>query len=232
MDALVCAAGVEVQYDQLFRKPGRTGAGTSFHTDNAYFKLRDPLKGVGMWIALDDSTVENGTLHCASWAPGQAAPAHSTDLEQFGGELAIDDPAGLLHSATPCELPAGGVCFFAYGVPHCTLANPTPDPRCAVAYHFVDQAEVDAGVGVGPNPHRYLSGDRATGGLREYGSGDGEGGSALTAAESWAAEVAAAHRGEFVSAVPFSSSEDQAAAADLLGQDAANQAERRGQAAL
>ena len=111
VDALLCAAGVEVQYDQLFRKPGRTGAGTSFHTDNAYFKLRDPLKGVGMWIALDDSTVENGTLHCASWAPGQAAPAHSKDPEQFGGELAIDDPANLLQSATPCELPAGGVCF-------------------------------------------------------------------------------------------------------------------------
>jgi hypothetical protein len=54
----------------------------------------------------------------------------------------------------------------------------------------------------------------------------------MTAAESWAAEVAAAHKGEFVSALPFASSEDRAAAAERMREDGAAQAERRGLAAL
>ena len=49
--------------DQIFLKPGRHGMGTDWHQDNAYFKLGDPSKGLGMWVALHDATVENGTLH-------------------------------------------------------------------------------------------------------------------------------------------------------------------------
>lgn len=45
---LAPADRLEVQYDQVFHKPAKTGAGTAFHNDNAYFKIRDPLRGVGM----------------------------------------------------------------------------------------------------------------------------------------------------------------------------------------
>lgn len=30
--------------------------GTHGHTDNAYFRVPDPLRGIAMWIALDDAT--------------------------------------------------------------------------------------------------------------------------------------------------------------------------------
>ena len=153
---------------------------------------------------------------------------HITDPEQRGGELAIEDQAGLLPSATPCILPAGGVCFFCYGVPHCTLPNPTQDPRCAVAYHFVDQEEIDAGAGVSPPVRRYLTGERASDGQREYGGWGG----ALTAAKCWANEVKAAHRGEFAPALPCASEADRAAAAELLRGEARAQAGRRDGAAL
>ena len=112
--------GIEVQYDQLFFQPSRVGEGTAFHTDNAYFKLKDPRAGVAMWIAADDSTVENGTLHVAPWHPGKAEPTHGHDRKQHGHELEISArgaAASLLAEASACTLPAGGVAFFCYGVP-------------------------------------------------------------------------------------------------------------------
>ena len=122
-------AGVEVHYDQLFLKPAVTGAGTAWHADQAYFKLRRPERGVALWIALPNSTVANGTLHTAPWREGQPDLAHRQDPEQHGHELTLDGEAIPLSSATPAELPPGGVCFFGYGVPHCTLPNPTANPR-------------------------------------------------------------------------------------------------------
>lgn len=154
------------------------------------------------------------------------------DPEQHGGELTIEDQSGLVSAATPCELLAGGVCFFCYGVAHCTLPNPTPKPRCAVAYHFVDQDEIDAGAGVSPRVRRYLTGPRATDGLREYGGWGSDGTAELTAAECWEREVAAIHQGEFAPALPHASDADRAAAAEMLRGEAAGQAERRGGAAL
>lgn len=49
--------------DQIFLKPGKSGAGTSWHADNAYFKIQDPSLGTGMWIALHDATELNGTMN-------------------------------------------------------------------------------------------------------------------------------------------------------------------------
>ena len=56
---------LEVLGDQMFLKPARTGQGTSFHQDNAYFRTPGPelARGTGMWIAVHDCTVENGTMH-------------------------------------------------------------------------------------------------------------------------------------------------------------------------
>ena len=35
---------------QFFTKPARTGLGTMWHQDNAYFHLPDPVDGIAMWI--------------------------------------------------------------------------------------------------------------------------------------------------------------------------------------
>ena len=38
------------------------GIGTNWHQDNAYFKIRDPMRGTAMWIAAHDATIANGTI--------------------------------------------------------------------------------------------------------------------------------------------------------------------------
>jgi ectoine hydroxylase-related dioxygenase (phytanoyl-CoA dioxygenase family) len=72
---------------QMFLKPPHKGLGTAFHQDNGCtqpctiarnrvcncsvrsncemysdFGISDPLKGTGMWIAVDPATEENGTM--------------------------------------------------------------------------------------------------------------------------------------------------------------------------
>ena len=53
---------IMLHLDQMFYKPAKHGAGTSWHQDNAYFKIREPLHGTAMWIAVHDATVANGTM--------------------------------------------------------------------------------------------------------------------------------------------------------------------------
>jgi phytanoyl-CoA hydroxylase len=63
---------VTLHLDQIFLKPGKTGMGTAWHQDNAYFKVPQPLRGTAMWIAIHDATVANGTMRVV---PHATAPS-------------------------------------------------------------------------------------------------------------------------------------------------------------
>ena len=51
-----------LRLDQIFLKPARNGLGTSWHQDNAYFNIENPLKGLAAWIAIDDANSRNGAM--------------------------------------------------------------------------------------------------------------------------------------------------------------------------
>jgi len=150
------------QLDQIFLKPGRTGRGTDWHVDNAYFQISDPTKGAAMWIALHDANIANGTLHVIP----------RSHLETFEHTR---DPDSNHHihfqadetRAVPVELPAGGAVFFNYGIGHATKRNNTDSERAGMAYHFlrtdyVETARMTDGI-------VHITGPQATGGEREYG---------------------------------------------------------------
>jgi len=152
--------------DQIFLKPGRSGAGTGWHQDNAYFQIADPTKGTGMWVALHDAHVANGTMHVLPRA--FAKPLHH---ERDGGSdhhirCVVDET-----QAVPIEMKAGGALFFNYGVPHCTKANTTDQERAGLALHFVRQDFLRPDDKHGrPNSQKpILTGPAATGGAREFG---------------------------------------------------------------
>jgi phytanoyl-CoA hydroxylase len=158
-----------LRLDQIFLKPGRHGAGTNWHQDNAYFRdgadhLAD--RGVGLWIALHPATIANGTM--------QVIPRRcltTLDHRRDGGSdhhiTCADriDPA----DAVAIELPAGGALFFNWGVPHCTTGNGTDHERGALALHFQDLAYRPAGVMLGDRPNPVLRGPGADGGKETYG---------------------------------------------------------------
>lgn len=159
--------------DQIFLKPGRTGAGTSWHTDNAYFQISDPTKGVGMWIALHDANLANGTLHVIPRSHLESF-AHERDL---GSDHHITFHADDSR-AVPIMLPAGGAVFFNYGTGHGTKANNTDHERAGLAFHFLNTAYVASGRLTDGVIH--VTGPQATGGEREYG---------VRVAGTWQAEV-------------------------------------------
>ena len=148
------------QLDQIFLKPGGHGAGTSWHQDNAYFRIVDRRQGVGMWTAVHAATVANGTMHVIPRGDAELL-AHERD----GGsdhhiKCVVDE-----SRAVPIELPAGGVLFFNYAVPHCTKGNTTDRERAGLALHFLREEAV-----VKPeNKIAVVSGPRSTHGVAEFG---------------------------------------------------------------
>jgi ectoine hydroxylase-related dioxygenase (phytanoyl-CoA dioxygenase family) len=151
------------QLDQIFLKPGRTGAGTSWHTDNAYFQISDPTKGVGMWVALHDAHLDNGTLHVIP----------RSHLETFAHERDLSSDHHItFHAddsrAVPIILPAGGAVFFNYGIGHGTKANHTDHERAGLAFHFLNTAYIPTARLTEGLVH--VIGPEATGGKREYGT--------------------------------------------------------------
>lgn len=152
------------QLDQIFVKPGGSGKGTSWHQDNAYFHISDPSKGTAMWIALDDATIDNGTM----WlVPG----SFKNELLEHGRDPASDHhiaAKGVDESrAIPVELRAGGCAFFNYGTLHCTRDNTSDQQRSGLALHFLRQDFINGDAS--SDTYVKLTGDDATGGRTEYG---------------------------------------------------------------
>ncbi len=152
--------------DQVFLKPGGEGMGTSWHQDNAYFQIRDPMKGTAMWIAAHDATIANGTMHVV---PGVFREQFEHKRDPFSDHHIRCWPPE--EREMPIELPAGGVLFFCYGTPHCTKGNKTNNERAGVAFHFLhaDYAKDDL-IADDRDYRPYLTGPKATGGQREYGT--------------------------------------------------------------
>lgn len=164
--------------DQVFLKPGGDGAGTNWHQDNAYFKIANPLKGTAMWIAVHDATVANGTMHFIPGVFREALPHARDPMSDHHIRCWPDE-----SQEVPVELPAGGVAFFCYGTPHCTKRNTTNRDRAGAAFHFLHTEFVpdrDGLIADDRNCRPYLTGPRATGGLKEYGT---------TVAGTWPMEV-------------------------------------------
>lgn len=162
------------QLDQIFLKPGRTGAGTDWHQDNAYFQAADPTQGTAMWIALHDATLENGTLHVIPGSHRQRF-AHERDLSSDHHiHMQVDE-----IQAVPIPLAAGGAIFFNYGIAHATKRNNTDQERAGLAFHFLNTDAVAGARLVEGVVH--IAGPQATGGAAEYG---------VTVAGSWDSEVA------------------------------------------
>ena len=115
---------------QIFLKPARVGAGNTWHIDNGRFKVVDPTRGLGMWIALHNSSRVNGTLELVP-------RSHQSSPDSFipTGQFMPVPPEGAV--LVPMEAPAGSVIFFNFGILHCTRDNLSDQDRAALVYHFL-----------------------------------------------------------------------------------------------
>lgn len=112
-------------------KPAFVGREKPWHQDNAYFSVT-PLDSIlGLWIALDDATAENGCMHVipGGHKAGGRQHHHTYDCEIMPGRLDTSQ-------AVPVPVPAGGVMLFYGMLPHQTPPNRSPHRRRALQLHF------------------------------------------------------------------------------------------------
>ncbi|MGE5645698.1 MAG: phytanoyl-CoA dioxygenase family protein [Acidobacteriota bacterium] len=123
---------VRFWHDQLFCKPARHGGVVAWHQDYSYWTRTTPIAHLTCWIALDDSTVDNGCLH---YVPG----SHRWDLLPITGLTGnMDEIRTVLSPAqleqfrpVPCEVKRGDCVFHHPLMVHGSYENRTERPRRA-----------------------------------------------------------------------------------------------------
>ena len=137
--ALGIADPLLVQSMYIFKVPDLGGEVVS-HQD-ATFLYTDPITCTGLWLALEDATVENGCL----WVlPG----GHRTTLRRRfvrtnqapGTKFTVYDESSFAEAQMiPVEVPAGTLVVLHGLVPHRSGENRSPRSRHAYSVHVIEQ---------------------------------------------------------------------------------------------
>ena len=129
---------VKAVQSMLFVKPPGS-PGQAWHQDEHFIPTRDRSL-CGVWIALDDATVENGCLwvHPGSHSDGILHRVKAHDDPRFD---VSDEAVGFSEDregGVAVELARGGTLFFHGYLLHRSLPNRAPDrPRRALVLHYV-----------------------------------------------------------------------------------------------
>ncbi|MXV81957.1 phytanoyl-CoA dioxygenase family protein [Candidatus Poribacteria bacterium] len=121
----------ELFQDMALVKPPRHGSEKPWHQDLAYFNLPMQTTVVGVWIALDEATPENGCLHVI---PGSNIEGPMIHFKRRDWQICDTDvPVG---RDTMVPLKPGG-CLFWHGLTHHgSPANQSEQRRRALQLHY------------------------------------------------------------------------------------------------
>lgn len=121
--------------DMALIKPPRVGSEKPWHQDMAYFSWGPPEKLIGVWIALDPATPENGCMHVLPGTQNDGPVAH-THLR----DCQIPDQNVQVERDVLVPLAPGGALFFASLLHHGTPPNQSDSRRWALQYHYKAQS--------------------------------------------------------------------------------------------
>ena len=124
----------QMTQDMALLKPPRLGREKPWHQDHAYFDIALEAPIVGVWIALDEATVENGCMHALRrWH--QRGPI--THFKKRDWQICDTDMLGPAQNAcVALPLKPGGAMFFSSLLPHGTPTNHSSLLRRAVQFHY------------------------------------------------------------------------------------------------
>jgi phytanoyl-CoA hydroxylase len=142
----LCGEGMVIDFDQLLAKqPGRTDAVFGWHQDQAYWLDTDDRRTATCWLAVDDSTVQNG---CLQFLPGShrepVRPHRPLHGDRDVSHTLVTDlrPDDVLR---PVPIAAGDITVHNEGVLHGSGGNTTTDSwRRAYIVAFRSQRAVRA----------------------------------------------------------------------------------------
>ena len=117
--------------DMALLKPPHIGREKPWHQDHAYFDYPLGTKIVGVWIALDAATTENGCMYVLE---GGHRDGPRTHFNRRDWQICDSDIIG--NSAVAVPLMPGGCLLFDGLLPHGTPANTSGTRRRAVQFHY------------------------------------------------------------------------------------------------
>lgn len=129
---------VRFWHDQVFVKPPHDGAVVTWHQDYSYWTRTVPVNHLTCWIALDDSTEENG---CVQYVPGshrwQLLPREglSGDMKAVYRHLNAEQMEAF--QPVPSILKAGEASFHHPMMVHGSFENISDRPRRGVVINFI-----------------------------------------------------------------------------------------------
>ncbi|MBS0663912.1 MAG: phytanoyl-CoA dioxygenase family protein [Verrucomicrobia bacterium] len=118
--------------DMALIKPPRLGREKPWHQDKAYFEYPLETPVVGVWIALDEATIENG---CMQILPGRHKEGPLLHFQRRDWQICDHTILGTKSIAVP--LKPGGLLLFDGMLPHGTPHNSSPNRRRALQYHYL-----------------------------------------------------------------------------------------------
>lgn len=126
-----------IQSTFIFKQP-RIGGEVSVHQD-ATFLYTDPITVVGLWIALEDATKENGCLWSIPGSHKEGQPRRRF-FKDPDGKLAFDKPCDAFDLADfrPLEVKAGTMVVIHALNQHYSAPNLSDKSRCAYILHAYD----------------------------------------------------------------------------------------------
>jgi phytanoyl-CoA hydroxylase len=122
----LCGEGMTLDFDQLLAKqPGRVDAVFAWHQDQAYWINTDDRRTATCWLAMDDSTIDNGCMqflpgsHREPVRPHQPAGASREEQHTLVTDLRPDD------HPVPVPIRRGDITVHNEGVLHGSGGNTT-----------------------------------------------------------------------------------------------------------
>lgn len=116
----------------LFKPPG-IGREKPWHQDHAYFNIPLGTPVVGVWIALDETSLANG---CMVFRPGGHREGPLPHFNRRDWQICDSEVLGRTGNAA-VPLPAGGCVVFDGLTPHGTPANRSDRRRRALQFHYI-----------------------------------------------------------------------------------------------
>ena len=120
-------------------KPAGIGGEVVCHQDSTYL-WTEPQTCVGIWVAIEDATVENGCLWGLPGGHKEEAPR--ARFRKFGNSgtetIVLDDRTWSKDSCVPLEIAQGGVAVFHGQFPHLSSPNTSSKSREAYTLHAID----------------------------------------------------------------------------------------------
>ncbi|MCC3375930.1 phytanoyl-CoA dioxygenase family protein [Cohnella sp. REN36] len=118
-------------------KPAFNGKPVLWHQDGSYWPL-DPMKVITLWLAVDDSTVDNG---CLRVIPG----TQHLHLQEMKGSFEVENVLGSEiekkyvdeTKAVDLVLKSGSVSIHHPNIIHGSKANLSPHRRCGVTIRYI-----------------------------------------------------------------------------------------------